>query len=75
MFVKVVQGVRKVDMFGYPIGLRLNRQSMYKTKLGGCTSITLLIILFMIFSSNFIDFIQKQQLKVTAVVEYEDSPE
>ncbi|CAD8170349.1 unnamed protein product [Paramecium octaurelia] len=52
--------------------LRINKQAYYKTILGGCASIGVMAIMMTIFITNFITFIQKEQLKVITISEYDD---
>ncbi|CAD8188795.1 unnamed protein product [Paramecium pentaurelia] len=53
--------------------LRINKQAYYKTVLGGCASIGVMGIMMLIFITNFIAFIQKEQLKVITISEYDDN--
>lgn len=51
--------------------LRINRQANYKTTLGGCASVAVMGVMVLIFITNFISFIHKEQLKVISIQEYE----
>ncbi|CAD8189153.1 unnamed protein product [Paramecium octaurelia] len=68
----VSAGIAKLDIFGQLVFLRINRQANYKTIFGGCASIAVMSVMILIFITNFISFIQKEQLKVVSISEYED---
>ncbi|CAK79134.1 unnamed protein product (macronuclear) [Paramecium tetraurelia] len=70
--VSVLAGIAKLDIFGQMVFLRINKQAYYKTVLGGCASIGVMAIMMTIFITNFITFIQKEQLKVITISEYDD---
>ena len=44
--------VSSLDMFGYPIELTLNKESCYRSNLGGLTSILTLAFLVVIFYNS-----------------------
>ena len=52
------------DMFAAPPTLRINGQPSYETYFGGCLSILLVILFMAVFSTSFIDVINK--INVTA---------
>ncbi|CAD8071452.1 unnamed protein product [Paramecium primaurelia] len=66
--------ISKMDIFGQSITLRMNRQSSYKTVFGGCSSLILLMILILIFSSNITSFFNKESLSATVLTEFEEIP-
>ena len=41
--------IHKSDLFGEPVNLNIGRKSMYKTKVGGSTTILLIILFALIF--------------------------
>ncbi|CAD8168821.1 unnamed protein product [Paramecium octaurelia] len=69
-----IDRISKMDIFGQSITLRMNRQSSYKTVFGGCSSLILLIILILIFSSNIRSFFNKESLSATVLTEFEEIP-
>lgn len=52
----------------------MNKQSSYKTVFGGCSSLVLLIVLILIFSSNISSFFNKENLSATVLTEFEEIP-
>ncbi|CAK71975.1 unnamed protein product (macronuclear) [Paramecium tetraurelia] len=52
----------------------MNKQSSYKTVFGGCSSLILLVILILIFSSNITSFFNKESLSATVLTEFEEIP-
>lgn len=66
--------VSKFDIFGQSITLRMNKQNSYKTVFGGCSSLVLLIVLLLIFSSNILSFFNKESLNATVLTEFEEIP-
>ncbi|CAD8078824.1 unnamed protein product [Paramecium sonneborni] len=71
---RVSKLISKMDIFGQSITLRMNRQNSYKTVFGGCSSLILLIILILIFSSNIISFLNRENLNATVLTEFEEIP-
>ncbi|CAD8160856.1 unnamed protein product [Paramecium pentaurelia] len=71
---RISHWISKMDIFGQSITLRMNKQSSYKTVFGGCSSLVLLIILILIFSSNITSFFNKESLSATVLTEFEEIP-
>ncbi|CAD8062391.1 unnamed protein product [Paramecium primaurelia] len=71
---RISHWISKMDIFGQSITLRMNKQSSYKTVFGGCSSLVLLIILILIFSSNITSFFNKESLSAIVLTEFEEIP-
>ncbi|CAD8187437.1 unnamed protein product [Paramecium pentaurelia] len=68
---KFLNELRRVDIFGYQITLRMNQQSTYRTGLGGLMSIIVIGVMIWQFSANFNSFLNKEQLNAVSITEYD----
>ncbi|CAD8103183.1 unnamed protein product [Paramecium sonneborni] len=68
---KFLKELRRVDIFGYQITLRMNQQSTYRSGLGGLMSIIVIGVMIWQFSSSFNSFLNKEQLNAVTITEYD----
>ncbi|CAD8187548.1 unnamed protein product [Paramecium octaurelia] len=68
---KFLNELRRVDIFGYQITLRMNQQSTYRTALGGVMSIIVIGVMIWQFSANFNSLLNKEQLNAVSITEYD----
>jgi hypothetical protein len=55
----ISNAMRTVDLFGYKIVLNYRHDNEYKSKIGGLTSITLMILIFLYAFTSLIQFFGK----------------
>ncbi|CAD8170329.1 unnamed protein product [Paramecium octaurelia] len=74
MLFALKKGLQKLDLFGQTITLNMNRNDLYTTSFGGFSSILIICLLSLIFSSNIISFFQKQNIYHGSEVVFSNDP-
>ncbi|EAS00224.3 transmembrane protein, putative (macronuclear) [Tetrahymena thermophila SB210] len=71
---KIQSGFKRIDLFGKPIGLNYKSQDKFQTVFGGIITILMIIVLCLFFQKNISQFINKEEIKVSYVQDYNSNP-
>ena len=67
--------LKRLDIFGQPIRLRMNMKEQYQTACGGCLTLLLFAIFSYISFDSFINLLNYENLNTSTTMIYEKDPE
>ncbi|KAL4454246.1 hypothetical protein ABPG74_012203 [Tetrahymena malaccensis] len=71
---KVINWVKQIDLFCKPITLNINGSTVYKTFLGGISTVLVSILLIVFFYNTINEFANKQNMTNTSSTYFNDDP-
>ena len=71
---KVQGGIKSLDLFAHPVGLRMNEEPEYESLTGGLLSMVMVVVFVVIFASATLNTINKVYIESKVVLEESTDP-